>query len=120
MTKKIKDFKAEWIRLVDKGHNILKGIKVEDLKGKSKSCLNYFYKGKPQFVAPSDSLKNSSRDEWLQKTCSDPKAIEAIEEFDNGKYVEKVAKLFEDNYSEYLRCKVLRRNLFSCIQRYFF
>ena len=113
LTENNRKFKKEWKRLVKDGHNILKGIKEEDLKGKSNSCLNYFYKGRPDFKAPSNTLKNSSRNDWLQKTCSDPETIAAIENFDKGQYIEKVSKLFDDNYNEYLRCKVLRRNLFS-------
>lgn len=111
LTKKIRDFKGEWRSIVKEGCDILKDIKVEDLKGKSKSILNYFYNYK--FKAPDDKLKGTGPNDWLQKTCKDPKAISAAEKFAQGQYIEKLTKLFDDDYLEYLRCKVLVKNLYS-------
>ena len=93
LTKKMRAFKDEWKRLVKEGHEILKDIKEDDLKGKSKSVLNYFYKGKPEFKAPSEGLKNSRPEQWLQKTCNDAKTIAAIEAIVISRYSENTLPL---------------------------
>ncbi len=118
LTAEIKKFREDFFKIIKEGNEVLKGIAVEELAGKSKTPLNYFISPSSKIAPPAAKLAQSVDDDMFPDNLLQKKGVSSetkakIDAFAQGGYIQSINNLFELRHSQYCMNMILRTHLYS-------